>query len=328
MYIFFLRRALLGLLLVVTASCTAEQQPIEPQLREIQASETTNEQSLTGNYQLPRYDKLWGLWRVEWKYYGDVIVTPVQGRFCYGFKCAHGRGKLWTDGSWGYTGTFRYGDIVGKGSMWDDYGEYSGLFSSSSFPGGPTPLCGGPSREGVFPVTFAGFRIQFHEDKASCAGRSCKKLECLKAWARRVDRGEAVPLEEARRNRRWYEKIRAAQLAILDGHSRRTFDKIVLSGTDIRYFLVGGGWRPISDARIHIVRYVRLSAKSEILQLILGGFETPYSMTDKADVSEVLPMEMWRGRSVAVVDDPWTVVGLAIRIRPTGYLVTLPDLAR
>lgn len=39
MCIFFLRRALLGLLLVVTASCTAEQQPIEPQLREIQATE-------------------------------------------------------------------------------------------------------------------------------------------------------------------------------------------------------------------------------------------------------------------------------------------------
>src|SRR5262249_1090634 len=94
--------------------------------------ELRSEQSPLRHSQLSGGGGLWGMEFVEWWYKGDVIVTDVQGRFCEGFKCAHGRGELGTDGDWSYSGTFRYGDIVGEGELPVELPEdrtYSGLFS-------------------------------------------------------------------------------------------------------------------------------------------------------------------------------------------------------
>jgi len=285
-------------------------------------AEVANEQSSTESYQPPTRGEIWGLMDVEWSYSGEVIVTDIQGRFCEGFRCAHGRGKLGTDGGWDYSGTFRYGDIVGEGEISkddEDDGEYSGLFSSASFPGGPAPLCGEPGGEGVSPVTWPGYRVQFGADKATC----------LEAWVRRVDRGEVLPQEEAQRIRHWYEKIRTAQLTLLDGQSRRTFDKVTLAGTDMREFLVGRGWRPLSGASVYIQRRLRPTAElSDTLQLIFHKLETPYTENPELQVSEMLPMQLGTGPSAAVVEDPWVAVGLVISIDPSGYVVALREPAQ
>ncbi len=287
--------------------------------------ERTNEPSPIQSPRLSGRGSLWGMERVEWWYRGDVIVTDLQGRFCEGFRCAHGRGALETDGDWGYSGTFRYGDIVGKGELPVEFlpedRTYSGLFSSTAYPGGPAPLCGEPEREGDFPM-WPGFGIQFYADQGPCTGRLCALAHCLRAWVESVDRGETLAQGEAQRIEQWYEPVVARQAAILGGQRRRTFDKVLVGGTELREFLIGKGWRPRPDARVYVQRY----RQPDMFQLILDEFETPYATNPRVQVSEMLPMALWTGSRVTAITDPWTATGLEIEINRTDYVIALHHL--
>ena len=278
--------------------------------------ELKSEQSPLRSSQLWGHGGLWGMEGVEWWYKGDVIVTDVQGRFCEGFKCAHGRGELGTDGDWSYSGTFRYGDIVGEGELPVEFlsedRTYSGLFSSTSFPGGPAPLCGEPEGDGDFPM-WRDFGIQFYTDQVPCTGHWCALARCLKAWVESVDHGETLPQEEAQRIKQWYEPVVARQAALLGGQRRRTFDRVLVAGTELRDVLIGKGWRPRSDARVYIQRYYR----ADMLKLVMYQFETPYPINPRVQISEMLPMALWEGSRVTAINDPWTAIGLVIEINRT-----------
>jgi hypothetical protein len=280
-------------------------------------AQVANEQPSTGGYQPPMH----GVIRAgdTWIYSGDIIVTDIQGRFCEGFKCAHGRGALGGELAWSYAGTFRYGDIVGEGrvSIEDDEGNlgqiYSGPILSTPLPGGPVSLCGEPTGGRASLATWPNYLIQAGTDKAPC----------LAAWVRRVDRGEVLPQEEAQRSAQWYKKVRTAQLTVLGEQSSRTFDKVTLAGTDMREFLARRTWRPRPGASIYVWQYRRGAAQSDTFDLMPDNF-AEFTGPD-FPVSEFLPMQLGTGSSSAVNDDPWVAVGLVISIDPTGYVVSFRE---
>jgi len=251
-----------------------------------------------------------------WIYSGDIIISDIQGRFCEGFKCAHGRGVVGGELEWSYAGTFRYGDIVGEGkvSIENEEGNkdlvYSGPIMSTPSPGGPASLCGKSIGKGVSLVNWPEYLIQAGADKAPC----------LAAWVERVDRGEALPQEEAQRIARWYKRVHTAQLALLGGQSRRTFDRVTLAGADIHKFLARIARQPRPGASIYFWKYQRGAAESDTLAIIPENFAA-FSTPD-LPVSEIVPMQLGTGPSAAVIDDPWVAVGLVISIDPTGYVVT------
>ena len=71
--------------------------------------------------------------------------------YCSDGYCAHGFGSLSHDGSWGYTGTFVDGLMLGHGSYYNDFFKYVGGFERGNFDGHGILMClGGRKFEGIF----------------------------------------------------------------------------------------------------------------------------------------------------------------------------------
>jgi len=173
--------------------------------------------------------------------------------------------------------------------------------------------------------------IQFYADQVPCAGRWCVLAHCLNEWVESLDRGETLSQEETQRIKQWYGPVIARQVALLDGQPRRTFDKILLAGTEFREFLNEKRWSPRSGAEVYIERYQQ---GRNSLRLVLNGKFGPSSCSypdcvydfPTVQVSEMLPMALWTGSSVTVIDDPWTAIGLVIGINETNYVVAFRKL--
>ena len=284
---------------------------------------SAQEDSPSGAYERPMRGTIRGLAGVEWYYEGEIIITNLQGYFCEGFKCAHGTGRLETDGDWGYTGTFHNGDIIGKGTIEDDDGEHPGLVRSTSVPGGAPPLCGEPGDKEEFLIDLRAYKIQLHADKTSCKGDSCATAQCLEDWAESVNRHETLLRTEAQQIKAWHEPVQKAQKALLNGSTRPLFDKITVAGKDLQAFLIDQGWKPQPGATVYLQRYYRFP-EGEYFQLILDGpFVPPYTNNPYIPISDMLPMQLLTGTETNVVTDPWTAIGLTIKINPANYAVSL-----
>jgi hypothetical protein len=92
-----------------------------------------------------------------WHYFGDVeYVDHVHGPTCVveGTRraCAHGYGKVGTDGLEFYTGMWAYGFPDGFGTYENDALEYVGYFSEDHFQGKGVITCSENDRriEGTF----------------------------------------------------------------------------------------------------------------------------------------------------------------------------------
>jgi hypothetical protein len=262
-----------------------------------------------------------GLDRGEWSYSGEVIATSNQGRFCAGLLCAHGIGKVWTeDGEWEYSGTFRYGDIVGLGHWKDDDDNgYDGFARSSAYPGGPPSLCGEP--KGAATMWGSGYPEEVPDSRSPCSNGFCESeiLRCVKDWAFKASLGQAVSQDEARRANRWRDKIRAAQRALLGSAASKTFDGVSVAGAELRDYLTSRGWIPSDGAEIRFQRVLRRGPDIAAVLLQLHGFQVPYTSAYGFAVSELLPLTLRSGAAKIVVNDPWTVTGLKIKISETGY---------
>jgi len=196
------------------------------------------------SYQPLMHATIGGVDDVEWSYTGEVLATSAQGRFCAGLLCAHGLGKLGTDGGWTYSGTFRYGDIVGQGHGETDDGDYEGLVFSSAYPGGPPPLCGWPKGAVVAAISWHGFNLDVLGSEKPCSGDVCKFLQCLKDWTAKVKSGQAALQDEVLQANRWHDKIRADQIALLGGSASGTFDRVSVAEIEFGDYLISQGWKP------------------------------------------------------------------------------------
>jgi hypothetical protein len=263
----------------------------------------------------------------EWVYSGDVVATDRQGRWCDRLLCAHGHGRLMTEGDWTYSGDFRLGDIAGAGSMfkegWDEDYSWQGLFLSTPEAGGPAAPCGDPDATGVFAIDRPWYRIQVYPAGSSCAGAACAKRACLQDWAGKVARRELLDPAEVLRLDRWYKGIRAAQRDLLQGRPAASFDSIRAGGRELRDYLAGKGWRPDRKARLRIQRFRPLPSGSPSLELRLRDFQAPFPIDPEVRLPEMFPMTFRAGTRRVTIDDAWQAVGLTVLIRPGGYDVQL-----
>ena len=95
----------------------------------------------------------------NWSYRGEVRRDSGERTechhsgcpYCSDGYCAHGFGSLTHDGSWGYTGTFVDGLMLGHGSYWNDFFEYVGGFERGNFDGHGVLTCLDEQKfEGIF----------------------------------------------------------------------------------------------------------------------------------------------------------------------------------
>ena len=274
------------------------------------------------------YATIGGIDAVEWSYSGEVIATSNQGQYCAGLLCAHGIGNLGTDGSWEYSGTFRYGDIVGLGHWNNDDGSYDGYIRSRAYPGGPPPLCGEP--KGVRIATRSGpiDAEDVPDSLRPCSNGFCESeiLRCLKDWTAKATLGQAVSQDEALQADRWRNQIRAEQIALLGGAANKTFDGVSVAGTDLRDYLASRDLIPQNGAEIRFQRVLRRGPDIAAFLVYLQGFQPPYGVNPDVTISEVLPLTLRSGAAKIVVKDAWTVMGLKIKISETGYELSFrPD---
>lgn len=262
-----------------------------------------------------------------WNYSGEVIATKVQGQFCEGTLCAHGLGKVFYEGGWTYTGSFRYGDIIGEGYGDTDDGSYYGFVRRSAYPGGPPALCGEPADPGEAVMSLPGFGEVF-DITGQCSGAVCEVLQCLKDWTEKAKSGQVASQEEIQQSNRWRDGIRAEQDALFAGPTR-TFYEVSVAGVELREFLASQDWKPQPGAEIKFLRAKNRGSDVDAIQLYLSGnFEVPYSINPDVTVSALLPLKLRSGNTDIAVSNPWVLLGLTIRITDTGYEISSSPVPR